>query len=246
VNSLVSAEVVVTGGLAGDGDRFQRTWSMASEKPQTGLVVAIGFYGDRILIGHGCKGGWDAFGLQRQVTRSDGNILYELDGKPALELYKRYLGDQAAGLPSTGLLFPLALRADSSDEKHIVRTILQVDEASQSLIFAGDVPEGYHAQLMKANFDRLVAGASWAASHAASLPDRAGDSLSIAISCVGRRLVLGEHTDDELEATMEVLPHATQQIGFYSYGEISPFTTGYCDLHNQTMTLTTLSERDSA
>jgi hypothetical protein len=59
---------------------------------------------------------------------------------------------------------------------------------------------------------------------------------------VGRRLVLGSRTEEEIEATLEVLPKGTQQIGFYSYGEISPYTAGTCDLHNQTMTLTTLSE----
>ena len=67
-------------------------------------------------------------------------------------------------------------------------------------------------------------------------------TLAIAISCVGRRLVLGERTEEETEATLDVLPDGTQQIGFYSYGEISPLSSGRCDLHNQTMTLTTISE----
>ncbi|MDH5347939.1 MAG: FIST C-terminal domain-containing protein, partial [Nitrospira sp.] len=89
---------------------------------------------------------------------------------------------------------------------------------------------------------RLVQGASEAAS--STTLSAAGDSsaLAIAISCVGRRLVLGERTEEETEATLDVLPKGTQQVGFYSYGEISPYTAGTCDLHNQTMTLTTLSE----
>jgi hypothetical protein len=239
-NAILPEQVVVTGGLAGDGDRFARTWTVVDGKPQIGMVQAVGFYGEAVRIGHGSKGGWDSFGLERMVTRSQGNILYELDGKPALELYRKYLGDQAAGLPSTGLLFPLALRANSSDEKQIVRTILGIDEADQSLIFAGDIPQGYLAQLMKANFDRLIGGASEAAALAKN--PHQGNTLSIAISCVGRRLVLGERTEDELEATLQALPAQVQQVGFYSYGEISPYTTGHCDLHNQTMTLTTLSE----
>jgi hypothetical protein len=70
-----------------------------------------------------------------------------------------------------------------------------------------------------------------------------GETLSIAISCVGRRLVLGERTEEELEAALQVLPAGTQQVGFYSYGELSPFASGHCDLHNQTMTLTTLGEQ---
>lgn len=242
LNSHVAPSVVVTGGLAGDGDRFRRTWVLQDRRPQAGFVTAVGFYGDRIQIGHGSKGGWDRFGPERCVTRSKGNILFELDGRPALQLYKEYLGDRAAGLPATGLLFPLALRSNESDSKSLVRTILAVDEREQSLTFAGDIPEGALAQLMKANFDRLVQGASEAASSTKLSTDGGPCTLAIAISCVGRRLVLGERTEEEIEATLDVLPKGTRQIGFYSYGELSPFSTGTCDLHNQTMTLTTLSE----
>jgi hypothetical protein len=242
INSTLPASIVVTGGLAGDGDRFGSTWTLNNGVPQSGYISAVGFYGDRVHIGHGSKGGWDAFGPERRVTRSEGNRLYELDDKPALELYKKYLGEQAAGLPGSGLLFPLALRANAADDKSIVRTILAVDEAKQAMVFAGDIPQGYLAQLMKANFDRLIDGASAAASLAKHRIADGGPTLSVAISCVGRRLVLGERTDEELEATLDILPKGTRQIGFYSYGEISPYASGHCDLHNQTMTLTTISE----
>ena len=234
--------VVVTGGLAGDQDRFERTWVLKDGRPESGFVSAVGFYGDRVRIGHGSKGGWDIFGIERRVTRSKGNVLYELDGRPALALYKEYLGDRAAGLPATALLFPLSLRADAASPKSVVRTVLAVDEEEQSMTFAGDIPEGSMAQLMRANFDRLIDGASEAA--LMTCKNAACDTpvLSIAISCVGRRLVLGERTEEELEATLDVLPSHAQQIGFYSYGEISPYAPGHCDLHNQTMTLTTITE----
>jgi hypothetical protein len=241
INSERLPAVVVTGGLAGDGDRFKRTWVLREGVPQTGYISAVGFYGGNIRIGHGSKGGWDIFGPERTVTRSEGNVLYELDGRPALQLYKEYLGERAAGLPATALLFPLALREPAAPGKSLVRTVLAVDEAQQSMTFAGDIPQGCRAQLMRANFDRLVQGASDAALEACR--DRApGDRLVVAISCVGRRLVLGERTEEELEATLEAFPAGAQQMGFYSYGEISPYATGLCDLHNQTMTLTTIAE----
>ena len=145
----------------------------------------------------------------------------------------------AEGLPATGLLFPLAVRQDP-DERYLVRTILAVDERHQSLTFAGDVPEGSRAQLMQANFDRLIGGAEQAANQARN--GSSGPVLSIAISCVGRRLVLGDRTEEEVEATVERLPAGSHQVGFYSYGEISPYSDGTCNLHNQTMTLTTVSE----
>jgi hypothetical protein len=242
LNSALPAGVIVTGGLAGDADRFKRTWVLDGGTPKTGLITAVGFYGDHVKVAHGSKGGWDKFGPERVVTKSEGNILYELDGKPALALYKEYLGDRASGLPATGLLFPLAIRAGQKDEKTLVRTILAVDEAKQSMTFAGDIPEGHLAQLMKANFERLINGAADAASLAAGKAATAGPTLAIAISCVGRRLVLGERAEEELEATLAALPKDTTQVGFYSYGELSPYGAGNCDLHNQTMTLTLLSE----
>lgn len=245
LNDTLGETVVVTGGLAGDGTHFKRTWVLKDRTPQSGYVTAVGFYGDHVRLGHGSKGGWDKFGPERLVTKSTGNILYELDGRPALGLYKEYLGDRASGLPATGLLFPLAIRTSQAEGKILVRTILAVDEATQSMTFAGDIPEGVFAQLMRANYDRLIQGASEAA--ALTTPHQNGSlatspTLSIAISCVGRRLVLGERTEEEIEATLDILPKGSRQVGFYSYGEISPYKNGTCDLHNQTMTLTTITE----
>lgn len=242
LNAVLPSSVVITGGLAGDGDRFKRTWVIKDRRPQSGFVCAAGLYGERLAIGHGSKGGWDIFGPERLVTRAEGNILYELDGKPALQLYKEYLGDLAAGLPATALLFPLALRTTSLGHRQIVRSILAVDETAQSMIFAGDIPQGSFAQLMRANFDRVIHAASQAALMAHSSDAPLTPRLSIAVSCVGRKLILGQRTEEELEATLDVLPADTQQIGFYSYGEIAPYASGTCELHNQTMTLTTISE----
>lgn len=241
LNSILPDSIIVTGGLAGDGDRFARTWVLKDKLPHMGYVTAVGFYGQHIHFGHGSKAGWRIFGPERRVTRSQENVLYELDGRPALELYKQYLGERAADLPASALLFPLSIR-EGAEDKQIVRTILSVDEASQSMTFAGDIPQGSFAQLMRASFAGLVDGASEAAAKARALGPELDDTLSVAISCVGRRLVMGEYTEDELDAALEVLPKGTKQIGFYSYGEISPFATGYCDLHNQTMTVTTISE----
>ncbi|MEY4528751.1 MAG: hypothetical protein RL768_2470 [Nitrospirota bacterium] len=242
LNAVLPAQVVTSGGLAGDGDRFKRTWVVKDGLPVSGYVTAVGFYGSAIRLTYGSKGGWDLFGPERLITRSQGNVLFELNRKPALQLYKDYLGDLASGLPGTALHFPLAIRHTQQDAKRLVRTILAIDEAAQSLTFAGDMPEGAYAQFMRANFDRLIQGASDAATLAATPDTASSPTLSIAISCVGRRIVLGERTEEEVEAVFDVLPKGAQQIGFYSYGEISPYNTGHCDLHNQTMTLTTISE----
>jgi hypothetical protein len=207
-----------------------------------GRVAAVGLYGNHLAVGFGSLGGWDPFGPERLVTRSRGNVLYELDGRSALDLYKEYLGEHARGLPATGLLFPLSLRS-ATRETPVVRTILSVDEQASSLTFAGDVPEGAYARLMKANFDRLIDGASGAAEACRlTLPETRAE-LALLISCVGRKLVLRQRIEEEVEGVREVLGPGPALTGFYSYGEISPFTPGArCDLHNQTMTITAFAE----
>jgi hypothetical protein len=234
--------VTVTGGLAGDGDRFGETLVFWDSVPTEDTIAILGLYGDRLKVGYGSLGGWDSFGPERTITRSKGNVLYELDGRSVLELYKRYLGEHAKGLPATGLLFPLSLRTKAG-ETGVVRTILSVNERDQSLTFAGDVPEGAYARFMKANFDRLIDGAAGAAKTSFQAMGSVSPDLGILISCVGRKLVLKQRVEEEVEGVRDVLGEHAILAGYYSYGEICPFTLGgKCELHNQTMTITTFSE----
>jgi len=234
--------VPVTGGLAGDAARFEKTFTGLNEVPSQGNVIAVGFYGKDLAVGHGSFGGWDEFGHERVITKSDKNVLYEIDDKNALDLYKQYLGDYVDELPGSALLFPLSIRINGSD-KNLVRTILSLSEDEKSMTFAGNLPEGSKVRLMKANFDKLIeASATAAESSFKSIKDHDPD-LAILISCVGRKLILQERTDEEIEAAKEVLGKDTAITGFYSYGEISPFNqSSQCELHNQTMTITTFTE----
>ncbi|MFZ6876498.1 FIST signal transduction protein [Undibacterium sp. Di27W] len=249
LKAQLPAHVEVTGGLSADGANFKKTLVCANDIPVEGQIAAIGLYGQHIKVSYGSLGGWDSFGPDRQITRSIGNVLYDLDGQPALELYKKYLGEHAAGLPSTALLFPLSLHnawqegSESNTRDGVVRTILGVNEADQSMTFAGDMPEGAYARLMKANFERLIDGASGAAKICAALMQNNTTELALLISCVGRKLVLKQRVEDEVEAVREVLGPQATLTGFYSYGEISPHMSGGpCELHNQTMTITTFRE----
>ncbi|MBM4146998.1 MAG: hypothetical protein FJ240_12145 [Nitrospira sp.] len=243
LTEVLPSEVSITGGLAGDGERFEETLVCWDSHPQNKTVAAVGLYGDKLRIGYASQGGWDSFGPERLITKAKGNILYELDGKSALDLYKLYLGEQAAGLPATGLLFPLSLRAKDS-QTSLVRTILSVNEEEQSMTFAGDVPEGSYARLMKANFDRLIDGAIGAATKSYDAIGSFSPELAMLISCVGRKMILKQRTEEEIEGVRDILGEKTVMTGFYSYGELSPFNQGgICALHNQTMTITVLSEK---
>jgi hypothetical protein len=241
ISEELGSDVLVTGGLAGDKARFQKTLVGLNDDVQDGNVVLIGMYGNHIKVGHGLKGGWDMFGPERTITKSAANVLFEIDGESALDLYKNYLGNYASELPGSALLFPLAIKANVED-KPLVRTILSIDETTQSMTFAGNMPEGSSVRLMKANFDNLIESAGQAATEASFIQNSKPD-LVLLISCVGRKLVLGNRTEEEVESAADNFAENTPIIGFYSYGEISPHQTGTCsDLHNQTMTITTFSE----
>jgi hypothetical protein len=241
LQETLPAGVTATGGLAADADRFAETFVMANELGERQRLVGVGFYGDSIRVGFGSLGGWDCFGPARRITRSQGKVLFELDGQSALGLYKAYLGDQAAGLPATALSFPLLLE-DDQNGPGLVRAVLAVSEVDGSLTFGGDMPEGGRARLMRANADRLVDGASGAAAAAAQGIDGTDTQLAILISCIGRKLVLRQRVEEEIEIVHEALPLAAL-TGFYSYGELCPQSAGGgCVLHNETMTITTIAE----
>lgn len=242
LKSKLVDDVLITGGLAGDGTRFNETEVWHNERIASGQIVLCCFYGDNLVISHGTMGGWDPFGTERLVTKSEGNVLYTLDDKPALELYKEYLGDHAKNLPSSALLFPLLIKADDKSES-VIRTILNIDEESNSMIFAGDIPQGAKAQLMYANLERLIDGAEGAAENTLINNKGITQGVALLISCIGRRLVLNQRVEEELEAVKYTIGKGFDYTGFYSYGEISPFVAGTdCMLHNQTMTITTFSE----
>ncbi len=245
ITSAIGREIPLSGGLAGDGSQFSETLVGGDCAPRSHTVVGIGFYGSAIRFGHGSAGGWDVFGPRRRITRSSGNILLDLDGTPALDLYERYLGDEAQGLPGTALLFPLQICDPKDPETTLVRTVLAVDREKRSMTFAGDMPEGWIAQLMRGNFTHLASGAADAARQAndstGAVAEKQG--LALLVSCIGRRLLMGQHVVDEVEAAGAVLGNQMTRLGFYSYGEIAPHAlTGFCDLHNQTMTVTTITE----
>lgn len=235
--------VLVTGGLAGDDANFESTLTGLNEQPLAGRIIAAGFYGNAITITHGSQGGWDIFGLEKMITRSERNVLFEIENQNALELYKKYLGPEATNLPASALSFPLYVTMQDS-ERPVVRTILSIDAENQSMTFAGDVPEGSKIRFMKANFERLTDAAAIAAAQSLIYQKR-NPAFAMLVSCVGRKLILGNNIVEEVKAVNQTFSKQTTLAGFYSYGEISPFNDGNdCQLHNQTMTITAFFESE--
>jgi hypothetical protein len=241
INTHMPENVIVTGGLAADAGRFSETLVGLNRIPEKNKIVCIGFYGDKLKVCHGSQGGWDAFGPKRKITKSRRNVLYEIDGENALELYKKYLGHRAAELPGAALLFPLCLYTKSGEK--LVRTILNIDEENGTMHFAGNIPKGSEVQFMMANLDRIVSGAEEAAEYSHKMSPIIEPDLVLMISCVGRKIILDQRVDEEIETVCNVFGKNAAYTGFYSNGEFSPNRNEVaCSLHNQTMTITTYTE----
>jgi len=233
--------IKISGGLCGDNERFEKTLVAYNETPKEGEVAIIGLYGDSLEVTASSCGGWMPFGPERTITKSKDNILYEIDGLPALDLYKKYLGEKALDLPHSALLFPLNIKAEGKDLP-VVRTILNIDEDEKSMIFAGDIPEQSKVQLMMASVDAIVVGAGEAAKKAMQ-SQKNKPQIAFLVSCIGRKLVMAQRTEEEVEEVLDIIGAQTLTTGFYSYGEIAPYQSqDSCELHNQTMTLTLISE----
>ena len=235
------SDIPITGGIAADGLKFEDTYVFCNEIDSENLAIAIGFYGENIHVKVGCQAGWEEFGASRVVTKSVGNVVYEIDNKPAIELYERYLGEYIKDLPSSGLLFPLSVKSDIHDKHEVIRVMMAINE-DKSIVFVGDVPQGSQVRLMKTNIDNLIDGAALVAQNIE--PHNEKRSLSLVVSCIGRRNVLKQLVDEEISVVQDILTKKSQVVGFYSYGEIAPFSDDLlnCKLHNQTMTITTIYE----
>ncbi len=241
MNSATINNLLITGALCGDAARFKKTLTSYNEQPKEGEIVAIGLYGDSLEVSFATNGGWTPFGPERVVTKSKDNILYELDNKPALDLYKNYLGDKSKELPGAALLYPLKVKS-SDKNKSIVRTILYINEEQNSVILSGDILEGSLVQLMMTNVDNILSAAGIGAEQALDLRVNKPE-LAILVSCIGRKLVLDQRVEEEVEEVIEVVGKDATICGFYSYGEIAPFDGEMnCQLHNQTMAITLMSE----
>ncbi|MHA7944843.1 FIST signal transduction protein [Formosa sp. 3Alg 14/1] len=241
MNAGTEDNVLITGGLCGDEARFEKTLAAYNENPKSGEIVAIGFYGETLEVTFSIHGGWTPFGPERTVTKSEGNILYELDNLPALDLYKKYLGEKSKALPGAALLYPLNVTTENENQS-IVRSILNINEAENAIVLAGDITQNAKVQLMMTNVDNIANASERAARQALELRHKKPE-LALLVSCIGRKLVLDQRVEEEIDEVVAVVGNETTISGFYSYGEIAPFHgENKCQLHNQTMTITLISE----
>lgn len=231
-------EVPIAGGLAGGRQNSAKTFVIDDTTIRNNQAVALGLYGDDIQIFSGIGTGWAPFGPIRLVTKARRKTVYEIDGLPALKLYKDYIKEDAHNLPYSGIFFPLGIENET-----IVRSVAQINEAKNALILAHKIPENTRVQLMHSNVMKLIDGAAGALNGCTL--DFSGNlsTAALIVSCVGRRLIMGQKTEDEIDIIKARLPKHTEICGFYSYGEFSPTASKQNKLHNQTMTIIIFQER---
>ncbi|MGQ9920319.1 MAG: FIST signal transduction protein [Desulfobacca sp.] len=241
---VLGTDLPITGGTAGDYGRFHRTWQFLGNRLLTDAAVAIGFAGD-FGVGTGVRSGWSPIGLAKKVTRSAGNILYELGGQPALEVYERFLGKHAAKLPAVGVEYPLGLTGNldkcADDEYLLLRATMSVNRQDGSITFAGEIPEGAQVRLTCGDITSVLQAAEEAANMALVGLEGRVPALIFFYSCMARKIILGRRTKEEIQIVREIIGQDLPVLGFYTYGEFCPLRQGGCSyLHNETVTVSVI------
>ncbi len=244
--SEFAGTIPVSGGTSGDSGKFVKTWQFLGDQVYTDAAVAIGFCGD-FRLGTGVRSGWSRIGLPKKVTRADGNVLFELNGESALNVYERFLGKHAENLPAVGVEYPLGIvnKIDGADEDEqlLLRATMSVDRQEGSIRFAGEIPEGAMVYLTCGDKSSILDATGEAIAQA--LDDLGEDrqpSIVFFYSCMARKTLLGLRIKDEIERVCSQLQPDVPVLGFYTYGE---YCRAGCEqpsqLHNETATLSVIA-----
>ena len=250
IKTRLGDHIRIAGGTAGDGANFKQTYQYSNERVLSDSLVGVAFEGDlHFATGVGC--GWFPVGLTKEVTKAVGNVVYELDGQPALQVYEKFLGKHARYLPSVGVEYPLGLMGrygDIEDNNYFLcRAIMAVDPQTGSITFAGDIPQGAKVKMTMGNEADIIGAVEKAAQSA--LNELQSDNPAVKpkaiflYSCMARRIVLGSKTGKEILAIQKIVGGNVPIIGFYTYGEYAPIDKhGYSYFHNETATITIIGE----
>lgn len=243
--AVLGPQIPISGGTAGDCGEFVRTHQFVGDRVVTDTAVAIGFAGD-FRVGTGVRSGWSPIGIAKKVTRASGNVLYELGGQPALEVYERFLGKHAERLPTVGVEYPLGLVDEAGDcdgrgDYYLLRATMSVNRQEGSITFAGEIPEGAMVKMTCGDTNAILEAAGQATELALDdLGDRT-PAMVFFYSCMARKIVLDRRTKEEIERVRQKVGREIPILGFYTYGEYCRVRSGGpCFLHNETATVSLL------
>ncbi|MSR87935.1 MAG: hypothetical protein EXS69_02110 [Candidatus Zambryskibacteria bacterium] len=215
----------VVGGASGDDFQFVKTYQYLNDKVYSGTIVGLGLVGN-FKIGIGVKHGWLPVGMPMKVTKSQGAVLHELDGQPAINIYRDYFGAEEAQklqqetLAKLAITYPLGMTVAGSDEM-LIRDPITVDEKG-SITCAAEIPEGSEIRLMVGSREEAVKVAKEAAQKAMEQLEGLPPKAVIIFNCIARSKLFGDRSGEEISAIQEAVGAETPLIGFYTYGEQAP------------------------
>lgn len=226
VLDTMGAHFPVVGGAAGDDFLFQKTFQYHNGEVVSGAVAGVGFSGN-FSMGIGMRHGWVPIGMPMKVTKAEGAVLHELDGRPAVSIYEDYFGENTEDLRKEPLArmaitYPLGIKVGESEE-YLIRDPITVDEKG-SITCAAEIPEGSEVRLMIGSKEKAIEAAQEAARHLMSEfeTEKTSPKFVLMFNCIAREKLFGQKANEEIQAVMDILGRDVPLIGFYTYGEQAP------------------------
>ena len=231
----------IFGASAGDDMQLKETFVFSKENFSTHGVVALALDRDKIDIVGARAFGWIGIGKERIVTKAKQNIVYEVDGKPAIDFYKDYLNISAdESIPNIGIEYPLEVTMKSG--LVVYRAVLGLDEEKKALIFAGHVEEKSKVRISAPQGENIIQYVKDSIEYSLSKKSEFNPQIALVFPCCSRKQVLGDLAIKEIELAYKTAK--VPLIGFYAYGEIGAYPGGY-PFHNETFVTTLLGEKGS-
>jgi hypothetical protein len=237
----------VLGAISSDDFKYKKLSQFFQDQILHNSAVGL-LLGGTFHPALGCKHGFKPLGKPRTITKVDGYIIRTIDNRPAVEIYKHFLGAEAEGLNhktlnSYAALYPLGIYLEEPNQ-YLLRNLIDILEDGSIVCHEG-IPRGAEVHLMISNSDSCISSAVEAAKLAkASLGDRQA-KLVLIFESLARHKILGNAAFSEIQAIKDVLGHTTPIVGMCSYGEIGPFGTlnniKNIYLHNENILIVAIS-----
>ena len=229
LQQALGAEVPIIGGTTCDQWKFKQTYQFFGQEVLSDALPILLLSGN-LLWGHGVSSGWTPIGKKGIATKAEGNVLHEVNGQPALEFYRDYLGDIR---PSPS--YRLAVFEPNQESWYMRTSNGAYDEASGSITFFADIPPQSEVQVVRASRDEMVNSAGLSMQQALQHYPGTQPTVALFFSCTGRMHVLGTRAKEEYQVLYPEMPAGVTSAGFYTYGEIAPLRpNGNAQFHNET------------
>lgn len=240
----VDKTVPLYGGLAGDDLTMKGSFVFSNHfETSTGLIGLV-VDGDKINVQGLATSGWDNIGIEKTITKSEGNIVYTIDDEPAVDVFVKFfqftesVDNTAEIIAQNFAQYPLQLTKENGNT--VLRAPLMVDIDSRALIFAGGIPQGSKVKFsVQPGFDLIEKTTERISALKPVMPE--ADAL-IMFSCKARHMALGPMTGDEADMIRGIWNKPL--IGFFTYGEIGTAKDSVCDFHNETCSMVILKEKN--